>query len=387
MMPLTRLAFSAFLAYTSYAMCRVPVLPLFAQSLGAGPAAIGVVMAMSTLTGVLLKAPAGVLSDRIGRGAVLITAGVVFASLPLAYGAAGGLAGLMIIRALHGSATALFGPVAAATVSDLAPPDRRGRALGQFSAVQGAGQAAGAALAGALAAASLPLVFLASGLLGTAGLVLLTSRTWPRPAAHSVTAHGLLASLGEVVRHRGLLTVSGLQAGLMAISGATGAFLPLFARDALGLSTPAIGLVVAAQIGATLATRPLAGGFSDRVGRALVMQIGLLTVATAVVLMATADRAAPLVLGSILFGAGVALAGAAASAHVTDLSRQSAYGAAHGVFGTIYDIGDAAGPIVAGLVVTAVGYRPLFAGAALWALLLVVGSRRLTSGVAIRPGV
>jgi hypothetical protein len=45
-------------AYCSYAMCRSPLLPLFARELGADARLIGGVVAASTLTGVLLKLPA-----------------------------------------------------------------------------------------------------------------------------------------------------------------------------------------------------------------------------------------------------------------------------------------------------------------------------------------
>ena len=106
MAPLTRLAAAALFAYTSYAMCRVPILPLYAAALGARPEEFGLLMAMSTLTGVLLKAPAGILSDSIGRGTVLLAAGAVFALLPFTYLVAGSLLSLMTIRAVHGSATA-----------------------------------------------------------------------------------------------------------------------------------------------------------------------------------------------------------------------------------------------------------------------------------------
>jgi MFS family permease len=378
MRPLTRLSTSALFAYTSYAMCRVPILPLYAQSLGAGPATVGWVMAMSTLTGVVLKAPAGAVSDLVGRGRVLVVAALVFAALPFAYLAAGSLAALMVIRAVHGSATALFGPVAAAAVSDLAPRQERGRALGLYSAVQGAGQAAGAALAGTLASLGLPTVFVASGVLGSIALTGVSISRWPdAPRIERRGGAAVFEGVSRAARDPALLLVSALQAGLMTVSGATGAFLPLFARDTLTLPTRLIGLVIAAQVAATLVTRPLAGSVSDRIGRARVVQIGLLVVAAGAALVATAPGAWRLLAGSMLLGAGVALAGAAASALVTDLSQRSGYGAAHGVFGTIYDVGDAAGPIIAGLVVTMAGYRSLFVVAAAWAVALGMAARRV----------
>jgi len=56
---LVRLCVAGFVAYCSYAICRTPLLPLFARDLGAGPSLIGFVMGASTLTGICLKLPAG----------------------------------------------------------------------------------------------------------------------------------------------------------------------------------------------------------------------------------------------------------------------------------------------------------------------------------------
>ncbi len=61
----------------------------------------------------------------------------------------------------------------------------------------------------------------------------------------------------------------------------------------------------------------------------------------------------------LTYAAGVAMT-AATSAYITDITRRARYGAAHGVFGTIYDIGDALGPIAAGVLVAGLGYAHMF---------------------------
>jgi MFS family permease len=63
---------------------------------------------------------------------------------------------------------------------------------------------------------------------------------------------------------------------------------------------------------------------------------------------------------ALAYAAGVATTTAATSAYITDVTRRARYGAAHGVFGTIYDVGDALGPIGAGLLVASVGYARMF---------------------------
>ncbi len=79
---LVRLCAAGFVAYCSYAICRTPLLPLFARDLGAGPSMIGFVMGASTLTGIFLKLPAGAWSDILGRRPLLVLGALVFATLP-----------------------------------------------------------------------------------------------------------------------------------------------------------------------------------------------------------------------------------------------------------------------------------------------------------------
>jgi MFS family permease len=82
----------------------------------------------------------------------------------------------------------------------------------------------------------------------------------------------------------------------------------------------------------------------------------------------------------VAYAAGVATTTAATSAFITDLTRRERYGAAHGVFGTIYDIGDALGPIAAGVLIAAAGY-----GAAFSVLAVVGASMAGLFAVASRP--
>ena len=123
---LIRLCAAGFVAYCSYSICRTPLLPLFARELGAGPSLIGFVMGASTLTGIVMKLPAGALSDIFGRQRLLLAGALVFAALPFTYLGASSLLVLVLLRFAHGSATAIFGPVASASLSDVVPLGKRG---------------------------------------------------------------------------------------------------------------------------------------------------------------------------------------------------------------------------------------------------------------------
>ena len=106
--------------------------------------------------------------------------------------------------------------------------------------------------------------------------------------------------------------------------------------------------------------RPVMGAVSDRVGRRGLIVAGLSVCGVAVFLVPMASSFLTLLPVVALYAIGVAVTTSATSAYITDLARRAQYGAAHGVFGTIYDIGDALGPIAAGLLVAGVGYGWMF---------------------------
>ena len=123
------------------------MLALFAASLGAGPEAIGFAVAISTVTGIFFKMPAGVLSDVIGRTRTLFMGLAVFAVVPFAYLFVSSYEALVVVRFFHGFATAIYGPVAMAVVLGIAG-GKRAEMLAWFSSVTIIGNLIGAPLGG-----------------------------------------------------------------------------------------------------------------------------------------------------------------------------------------------------------------------------------------------
>lgn len=343
-------------------MCRAPVLPLFARQLGAGPELVGLVAGASTLTGVVLKLPAGAISDAIGRRLVLFGAASVFALMPVAYLATTTLAALIAVRVLHGSATALFGPTASATLSDLAPASERGRWLGTYSAIQGSGQAAGPVIAGwLLERVGFGRTFLSAAALGTLGCLALASWKGFAPARTSTPRFAdVTVAVRAVARDGRIVITSVAQAGQFVLHGMITAFLPLYAVERVGLSPGQAGVLFGAQMTTTILSRPIFGRLSDHAGRRPMIVGGLSTCAVAVALFAASHGFTGLLACSALYGAGLAVTTSSTAALITDLAHRSRYGAAHGLFGTIFDIGDAIGPIAGGVIVGRFGYAALF---------------------------
>jgi MFS family permease len=293
----------------------------------------------------------------------------------------------VVLRFLHGSATAIFGPVASASLSDIAPVARRGSWLSTYSTAQGTGQAIGPILAGHLIAAGrFDLAFAASGLIGLgAPLIVGTWRGVPAGAPTRPSWNTFKRGITEVVGDRLVLITSAAHAAQFVLNGMLNAFLPLFGREVLNLSASGLGWLFGVQTVTTLIVRPAMGAVSDRVGRRAVIVTGLTICSLAVFSLSLASGLTTVVVVILAYAAGVAITTAATSAYITDITRRARYGAAHGVFGTIYDVGDALGPIAAGALVAALGYSQMFqvmatVGIAM-AIVFVVGTARHASRV------
>src|SRR5436309_15115119 len=123
-------------------MARSPVLPRFAQDLGAAPGLIGIIVAASTVTGVLIKLPAGALSDVLGRKRMMLLGCLFFAGPPFLYPFVESPGALLALRFLHGFSTAIFSPVPSAFLADLFQRDR-GEKVVWFAPPNGRGGTAG----------------------------------------------------------------------------------------------------------------------------------------------------------------------------------------------------------------------------------------------------
>lgn len=153
---------------------------LRAQDIGLAVALVPVVMMVMNAVYSVVAAPAGSLSDRMGRRwllilglAVLIVADVVLALVAT-------IPGVLIGVALWGLHMGLTQGLLAALIVDTAPPHMRGTAFGLFSLASGVTLLAASVVAGLLwSRIGAEATFLAGAmfaLLATAGFVLMASR-------------------------------------------------------------------------------------------------------------------------------------------------------------------------------------------------------------------
>ena len=372
--PFAALCAVGFFARLSYALARSPVLPLFALSLGAGPEAIGFAVGISTVTGIFFKLPAGALSDIIGRRRTMLIGLLFFAFTPFAYLGVHSYGPLVLIRFLHGLATAIYGPVAMAVVADVAGA-KKGEMLSWFSSVTIIGNLLGAPLGGLIlhsgvgaaepALRDFHFAYLLSGITGMVALLLSLKllkdrQDRTRSGGLGAATKRFFAGIKEVASDRRVVITSVMEGMANMAVGALEAFLPIYAVKVAGLNELQAGLLWAGQVATTILSKPLMGKTSDRYGRRALIAGGLVVAAISFALIPNFRGFWPLLLAASCFGFGEALVTSSGAALVADLCKERHFGTAMGTFGTIFDVGHAAGPILAGVLIAHFSYGTAF---------------------------
>jgi len=365
-------------SFISYNMVRMPALSLFAESLGASPERIGLIVSVSTLTGVLLKLPSGALSDIYGRRLLLKIGVVAFGLPPFLYSFITDLDALTALRFLHGLATAIFAPSALATVAELYR-ERRGAALGTYTACTQSGSLLGPFLGGYLIhAAGFSTAFITSGIFGCIGMLLFYSLHLDvavpqrKEQGMTVVMSEMWKGFAAVAKNRKVLITSVTDAAKMIANGALMAFLPLYGVSA-GLNPGEVGLLFTVQAGTSFFSKPIMGRVSDRVGRQPLIILGLCICAGTFVCIPYVTLFPLLLLLAAGFGFGEAVVSSSSSALVADSSEFKRLGAGMGMQGTIMDIGHASGPLLAGLLIANLSYSTAFA--------IIAGIQLMAAGV------
>ncbi|HLG44004.1 MAG TPA: MFS transporter, partial [Nitrospirales bacterium] len=194
-----------------------------------------------------------------------------------------------------------------------------------------------------------------------------SSRTGPVPILRD-----MVRGARTVVGNLRVLVTSATDGARQTANGALMAFLPIYVVG-IGFDAAQAGALFAVQSVTSFFSRPTMGWVSDRVGRRPLILLGLVVCAASLAAIPFTRPFSGLMALSALFGFGEAIVNAAAAALVADLSELKTLGSAMGMQGSIMDIGHASGPILAGLLIGALGFQAAFSIIAGLVLLAAVG--------------
>ena len=353
--PLVLLALAAFAALFGFQLL-LSVVPLYANDAGGGSSGAGLATSAFMLSTVLAQIQMPRVLNRFGYRAALAV-GLLFLGVPaFLYPGAREVVWVLVVTLFRGVGFGIATVVFAALVVELAPPGRRGEALGLLGVAITLPtifcNALGLWLVGQF---GYGIVFVLGGVAPLLGLGALLGIAHAGPSSRESGA-GFFSGLG-----RGpLLRVFLLFSAATVAAGVVVTFLPLAAPGS-GLFSAASALLVVGISSA--AARWWAGRFGDRGDPRLLLAPGL--VACALGMACLSQGGAILIAGAALFGTGFGLLQNSTLILMMERVTKTEYGLGSTLWNAAFDSGTGLGAFLFGFVTEVVGFS--------WAFLVCAG--------------
>jgi MFS family permease len=363
-----------------------PLLPNFlTQTLGAGPATLGLIEGLAESTASWMKLASGWLSDRTRRRKPMVVLGYAIAAVarPMV-GLASSWAQVLAIRFCDRVGKGIRTSPRDALLADLTPPESRGRAFGLQRAMDNAGALAGPLLAFLLLRfwiRDVRTVFLLALFPGLAAVILLLWRIPETTRRASPIRPAVSPTRDRFPRAFWLAT--GIFV-LFTLANSTDAFLLLRARNT-GVPLWELPLLWGFFNGVKAAFGVPGGTLADRFGRAKTISLGWLIYALSYFGFALASS--PIEIWSLfaLYGLFFGLTEGAERALIADLVPAELRGRAFGIYHASVGLAALPASVLFGLWWRLLGPRVAFsvgAGIALAATIAMVAARSKMVGPA-----
>jgi MFS transporter, DHA1 family, multidrug resistance protein len=348
----------------------IPVLPFYAEEIGANPTELGLLMAVYSLMQLIFAPIWGQVSDRIGRKPVMM---IGITGLALAFfiqAISSQLWMLFVARILGGILSSANMPTAMAYVADITTEENRGKGMGIIGAATGLGFVFGPAIGGIFSKISLNMPFyLASGSsLITLVLVFILlkesadkKKTVKRDSIWK--AFNTHVSVLFFVQLLISLSLSGLEA--------TFAY---FAAKRAGLGSTQLGYIFMIMgFGSALVQGGLVGRFTKKYGERSVIQGGIIISAIGFGLILLVHSFTTAAIFLTIFGLGNGVIRPSVSSLLTKMST-AGHGSSTGLLSSFDSLGRIIGPPIGGWLFSLSIGLPYISGAiiSMVALLLFV---------------
>ncbi len=366
------LFFSIFTAVTGVGIV-VPLLPVYANHLGASGIYIGLIFGAFSLSRTFFLPYFGQLSDKKGRKPFIVIGLFSYALISIAFIFSKSVESLIVVRFVQGITSAMIMPVVQAYVGDITPKGQEGWIMGIFNMSLFFGLSVGPLIGGIINDRfSLDFTFIAMGILSfasfLASLILLPSTSGEKVVQHKKAP----ASWYHLINDR---IIAGLFLFRMAYTSCIGiiwGFLPVFADQSFSLSSSAIGVLVMLGVFVSGAVHTPMGWVADRTNRKVLITIGGIIVTGAIYAFVCSRGFYDMFLASFFFGIGGGISMPAMMAIAVEKGRKSnAMGSIMALLTVAHSMGMLTGSILAGLMMDLFQLKSAFA---MGALIMALGT-------------
>jgi MFS family permease len=318
-----------------------PLLPDYVSDLGLSKAQAGVLSAAYAAGTLIFSLPAGLVAARFGPRRTVIYGLLLLGVASVAFGFAHTFLLLDVARFAQGAAGSLIWSGALTWLVSASPPEKRGSVIGTALGTAVAGALFGPAL-GALAATVGTEKIFSGVLLVALALAAFAARL---PEAE-VSERQDLREVAGTIFTRPILIATAFVAIPSVMFGAVEVLVPLQIADlGGGHALIAGGFIAGAALEAVLA--PLAGGYSDRVGRRIPFMVGLSICAVAMATVAIGQAMGVVMAGLILTSLGGGICFTPALTMLSEVAESSSLH--QGFAAGLSNMAWAAGQVIGGL--------------------------------------
>jgi len=345
------LFFSLFAAVTGVGIV-VPLLPVYAHSLGASGFYIALIFGGFSLTRTVFLPWFGKLSDQKGRKPFITSGLFAYFIISVAFIFFQDIKGLVLLRAIQGIASAMIMPVAQAYIGDITPKGKEGISMGMFNMSVFLGLSIGPLLGGGINDYfSLQAAFGAMGIMSFAAFCLSFFFLPPTQAEQTIIKVYQPTPWGCLLRDRDIVSISFFRFVYTTCIGIIWGFLPVYADMNFALSSSAIGILVVLGVSVSGLMHIPMGAIADRMDkRILVITGGLITV-VAILLVGKADGFWGLFWANGIFGIGGGISMPALMAlAVISGNKAEAMGAVMSLITVAHSLGMLCGSLLAGVI-------------------------------------
>lgn len=343
---------------------RIPVVPLFATSLGADTVQVGIINSSFLFMAGSLSLPLGMLSDKFGRKLLILSGLLIVSISSFLLASADSPMYIATIYLLFGMGLAAFAPTMMSFVADFSPSTHLGRSYGWYTMAVYIGMSLGPAIGG-VAAEQLGFrpVFLLSGLMVMAvfAFVFLLLPRARHVLGEKRRRQTSLSALWALFYNKPLLACWLVTLGSSFVGlGMFVTFVPLHARDQ-GVNVGGIGIIFAAQSLSNALSRIPFGRLTDSVGsRNTLVVIGLIGYSVSLAGFGIASNAIAFQIAAAFFGLSMGLAFTAIGALIPETVTPEARGLAMGGYNSCIYFGMMLSALIMGEIIDRVGFCNAF---------------------------
>lgn len=332
----------------------IPIVPYYIEEFNASGRELGFLIAIFAFMQFLFAPIWGRLSDKIGRKPLVALGMFGFAAGEFIFAYASGLWMLFLSRAVAGIFGSALMPTAMAFVADVTPEKDRGKGMGMLGAAMALGIVIGPGIGGWLAEIELNLPFILAGIAAAlGGIVSILFLPESLSAEDKETAKqqektSLLLNMASALKSEiGFLlilifTISFALANFQAIFG-------FYMLKKFGYDPSEVGILVAVTgIVGVVVQGTLIGRLTNRFGEKKVVKGSLLLSAIGFLSMTFAFNYATVLLTISLFFLGNSLVRPSVNALLSKMAGQN-QGMVMGLNNSFLSLGNAIGPVLAGL--------------------------------------